>query len=66
MRYLNGMLDMVLTLEYNEMNIAKCWVDSYLIIHKDMKIHTSETISLRKGSVYSLYTNHNINSTIYT
>ena len=54
LRYLNGMLDVVLTIKSDGLNISKWWVNSSFAIHKDVKIHTDGTMRLVKA----LYTAH--------
>jgi hypothetical protein len=55
-QYLQGSLDVVLTLEANDLHVVKWWVDASFAVHSDMQIHTGATMSMGKGSVYSALT----------
>jgi len=62
MRYLRGTLMLPLSLEANDLNIMKSWVNASYAVHKDMRSHTGGVITLRKGSVYSTSTWQKINT----
>jgi hypothetical protein len=49
MKYLNGTADMPLTLESDNINIMKWWVDASFAVHPDMKSHTGGVMSLGRG-----------------
>jgi hypothetical protein len=61
MQYLRGSLDIVLTLEAENLHVVKWWVDGSFAVHPDMKSHTGVTMSLGKGSVYSASTRQKLN-----
>ena len=62
MKYVNGTLDLVLTLSIDKFNIIKWWVDSSYAPHIDCKSHTGGTMSLGKGSIYSTSCKQKINA----
>jgi hypothetical protein len=51
--YLRGTNTMCLTLEANNLQVIKWWVDASFAVHWDMRSHTGATMSLGKGSVFS-------------
>ena len=51
--YLNGTLDMALTLTADNLNVPKWWVDGAYAVHPNMCGHTGVTMSLGEGSVLS-------------
>ena len=51
--YLRGTEKMCLTLEGDDLQIIKWWVDASFAVHEDMRSHTGGTMTLGKGSVYS-------------
>ena len=51
--YLRGTKTLALTLEADNLQVIKWWVDASFAVHKDMHSHTGGTMSLGKGSVYS-------------
>jgi hypothetical protein len=51
--YLRGTKTLALTLEADNLQVIKWWVDASFAVHKDMRSHTGGTMSLGKGSVYS-------------
>jgi hypothetical protein len=55
-RYLRGTPTMALTLEGDDAQIVKWWIDASFAVHPDMRSHTGGTLSLGKGSVYSTST----------
>jgi hypothetical protein len=52
-QYLRGSIDLVLTLEADDVHVVKWWVDASYGVHHNMKSHTGATMSMGKGSVYS-------------
>jgi hypothetical protein len=52
MQYLRATIDLVSTLEADDLHVVKWWVDGSYAVHPDMKSHTSATMSMGKGSVY--------------
>jgi hypothetical protein len=61
-QYLRGSLDIVLTLEADNLHIVKWWVDASFAVHPDMKSHTGATMSMGEGSVYSSSTRQKLNT----
>jgi len=54
MRYLQGSEDLVLSLSASGSGVIEWWVDASYGVHKDMKSHTGGTLSMGKGSIYSM------------
>ena len=61
-KYLRHTRRMYLTLEADETNVVKWWVDGSYGVHPDMKSQTGATMSLGKGSVYSSSTKQKLNT----
>jgi hypothetical protein len=59
-QYLRGSLDIILTLEADNLHVVEWWVDASYAVHPDMKSHTGATMTLGKGLVYSASTRHKI------
>ena len=55
-KYLRGTIDMPLCLQGDGSGVIKWYVDASYAVHPDMKGHTGGTLSLGKGSVYSMST----------
>ena len=53
---------MPLTLEAENLQIAKWWVDASFAVHSDMKSHTGGVLSLGCGAVYSTSTCQKLNT----
>jgi len=51
--YLRATPNLALTLEADDLQVIKWWVDASFAVHRDMRSHTGGTMSLGKGSVYS-------------
>jgi hypothetical protein len=51
-QYLKGSLDIILTLEADNLHVVKSWVDASYAVHPDMKSRTGATMTLGKGLVY--------------
>ncbi len=51
--YLRGSKPVGLTLEADDRQAIKWWIDASFTVHKDMRSHTGGTMSLGKGSVCS-------------
>ncbi len=51
--YLRETKKLALTLEADDLQVIKWWVDASFAVHKDMRSHTGGTMSMGKGSVYS-------------
>lgn len=54
MRYLQGTLDLKLTLSGDGSDLIRWWVDASYGVHADMKSHTGATLSMGKGSIHSM------------
>jgi hypothetical protein len=61
-RYLRDSKDLYLTLEADEGIDVKWWIDASFAVHPDMRSHTGGTLSLGKGSVYSMSRKQRINT----
>ena len=61
-RYLCDNVDILLTLEINDLGILCWWVDASFAIHPDMKSHMGATISLGGGCPFSLSLRQCINT----
>jgi hypothetical protein len=61
-RYLRGSKQLCLTLEADDLQILKWWVDASFGVHSDMRSHTGGTMSMGKGSVYSTSTRQKLNT----
>jgi hypothetical protein len=66
MKYLRGTADMPLTLESDNINIMKWWVDASFAVHPDMKSHTGGVMSLGRGAIHGTSTRQKINTTSST
>ena len=62
MRYVNGTIDLVLTLSVFGFNAIKWWVDGSYAPHVDCKSHTGGTMSMGRGSIYSTSCKQKINA----
>eukprot|EP00957_Ditylum_brightwellii_P115799 8832630-Ditylum_brightwellii.AAC.1 len=54
LRYFKGTIDITLKLTADNLTVVKWWVDGVYAVHKDMKSHAGDTMTLGKGSVYSM------------
>jgi hypothetical protein len=54
MKYLQSTLYLKLKLESDDSGIIRWWVDASYAVHPDMKGHTGGTMSMGKGSIYSI------------
>ena len=61
-QYLRGMPNLALMLEADDMHVIKWWVDASFAVHPDMKSHTGGTMSLGRGSAYSVCTRQKLNT----
>jgi hypothetical protein len=61
-QYLRGSKELYLTLEADDGINIKWWVDASFAVHPDMRSHTGGTVSLGKGSVYSLSRKQRLNT----
>eukprot|EP00957_Ditylum_brightwellii_P085751 6523771-Ditylum_brightwellii.AAC.1 len=55
------MKNLVLTLEANDYNQITWWVDATFIVHQDMQSHTSGTMIVGKGFLFSTSTKQKMN-----
>jgi hypothetical protein len=62
MKYLNGSRDLVLTLEANETQIIKWWIDGSFAVHHDMRSHTGGMMSMGKGAAYGTSIKQKLNT----
>ena len=62
MRYLRGSINMPLTLEADDVQIIKWWIDASFAVHPDMRSHTSGAMTLGKGAIYGTSTRQKINT----
>jgi hypothetical protein len=62
MQNLRGSIDLLLTLEADDVRIIKWWVDASYAVHPDMKSHTGGTMSMGKGSIYSASKTQRLNT----
>ena len=53
LQYIQGTIDMPLTLSIDDLSIIKTWVDAAFGVHEDMRSHTGGTIMLGKGTFYA-------------
>ena len=61
-KYLRGTINMPLTLEAENLQLVKWWVDASFAVHDDMKSHTGGAMSLGKGVIYGTSTRQKINT----
>ena len=61
-KYLRGTVNMPLTLEAENLQLVKWWVDASFAVHEDMKSHTGGAMSLGKGVIYGTSTRQKINT----
>jgi hypothetical protein len=61
-QYLRATRGLVLTLEANNLQVVKWWVDASFAVHPDMRSHTGGVMSLGKGAVYSASTRQKLNT----
>ena len=53
-RYLDSAVDMPLVLAADDSGQIRWWIDSSFAVHDNMKSHTGGTMSMGKGSIYSM------------
>ena len=56
MKYLQGTINMQLTLETDNVNIILWWADASFAVHPDMMSHTGGAMTLGKGIMYGTST----------
>ena len=62
LRYLDDTKDLFLTLEADSMSKVRWWVDASFGVHPNMRSHTGATMSMGKGSVYSMSSKQKVNT----
>jgi hypothetical protein len=60
--YLRGTKELCLTLEADDLDAIKWWVDASFAVHQDMRSHTGGVLSLGKGAIYSTSTRQKLNT----
>jgi hypothetical protein len=60
--YLRGTKALCLTLEADDLQVVRWWVDASFAVHQDMRSHTGGVLSLGKGAVYSVSTRQKLNT----
>ena len=61
-RYLRGSSDLWLTLEVDRELSIRWWVDASFGVHPDLRSHTGGTMSIGRGSVYSISRKQKLNT----
>ena len=56
MKYLRGTKTMPLTLEADNLQVIKWWIDGAFATHRDMRLHTGGALSLGKGVITGIST----------
>jgi hypothetical protein len=62
MRYLNGSRELVLTLEADDTQVIKWWIDGSYATHHDMRSHTGASMSMGKGTSYTTSIKQKLNT----
>ena len=62
MCYLCRAAQLPITLEAENLQIIKWWVDGAFATHPDMRSHTGGMLSLGKGTIYGTVTRYNLNT----
>jgi hypothetical protein len=60
--YLRDTKELCLTLEADNLQMIKWWVDASFAVHQDMRSHTGGVMSLGKGAIYSMSTRQKLNT----
>ena len=61
-KYLRATPTLALTLEADNTHVIKWWIDAAFAVHNDMRSQTGATMSLGKGSAYSMSTRQRLNT----
>ena len=62
MRYLHATARLLLTLEADNLQVIKWWVDGVFATHPDIRSHTSGILSLGIGTIYGASTWQKLNT----
>jgi hypothetical protein len=62
MKYLNGLKELVPTLEADNTQVIKWWIDGSYGIHHNMRSHTGGIMSLGKGAAYGTSIKQKLNT----
>ena len=62
MRYLRATAHLPLTLEADNLQVIKWWIDGAFATHPDMQSHTGGMLSLGKGAIYGASTRQKLNT----
>jgi hypothetical protein len=62
LRYINGTRDDVLTLEADDMQVVKWYVDASFAVHPDFKSHTGATMTFGKGAPITMSRKQKLNT----
>ena len=60
--YLKYTSKLVLILEIDNLNMLKWFIDALYAVHKKMKNHTDNGLTMRKGAVFSKSTKQKLNT----
>ena len=60
--YLNGTIDMPLTISIDKLSITKTWVDASYACHPDMRSHTGGAIMMGKGVLFTKSSKQKLNT----
>ena len=66
LKYLRGTTNLSLTLEADNSNVLRWWVDGAFAVHNDMKSHTGAIMSMGSGAVVGISTKQKLNTTSST
>jgi hypothetical protein len=66
MKYLQGTVDLTLTLSREHNGDIKWWIDAFFANHTDMKGHSGGTMSIGNGWIYSTSVKQKLVSRIST
>jgi hypothetical protein len=62
LKYLRATSDLPLTLEVDNLQVIKWWIDASYAVHPDMKSHTGGIMSLGRGAVYAMSAKQKLNT----
>ena len=61
-QYLRATKDLFLTLEADDLQVIKWWVDASFAVHPDMKSHTGGAMSMGTGAIFGTSTKQKLNT----